>query len=59
MVKSLISYQAMPISSRRYLSTYGYVVKYSGFADKVVDSYGLSKINPKYLTTTESCGISF
>ncbi|HUU41614.1 MAG TPA: hypothetical protein VMW42_11790 [Desulfatiglandales bacterium] len=49
----------MPISSRRYLFTYECVVKHSGFSDKVADSYGLSGINPKYLTYTGSCGISF
>ena len=46
----------MPISSRRYLFSWEHVVKYSGFADKCKDSYGLSEVNPKYLTTTESCG---
>ncbi|HUU40249.1 MAG TPA: hypothetical protein VMW42_04855 [Desulfatiglandales bacterium] len=45
----------MPISSRRYLLIYEHVVKYLGFAHKGLDSYGLSRINPKYLTTTESC----
>ncbi|HUU40111.1 MAG TPA: hypothetical protein VMW42_04140 [Desulfatiglandales bacterium] len=49
----------MPISSRRYLFTYDEVVKYLGFAEKGLDSYGLSGINPKYSTYTESCGISF
>ena len=47
----------MPISSRRYLLIYEHVVKYLEFADKGLDSYGLSGINPKYLTTTESCRI--
>jgi len=47
----------MPISSRRYLLIYEHVVKYLGFADKCKDSYGLSGVNPKYLTTTESCGM--
>ncbi|HUU41076.1 MAG TPA: hypothetical protein VMW42_09055 [Desulfatiglandales bacterium] len=49
----------MPISSRRYLFTYDEKVKYLGFAQKGLDSYGLIRINPKYLTYTESCGISF
>ncbi|HUU41474.1 MAG TPA: hypothetical protein VMW42_11085 [Desulfatiglandales bacterium] len=44
----------MPISSRRYLFSWEHVVKYLGFAHKCKDSYGLSKVNPKYLTTTES-----
>ncbi|HUU40462.1 MAG TPA: hypothetical protein VMW42_05960 [Desulfatiglandales bacterium] len=43
----------MPIFSRRYLFTYDEVVKYLGFAEKGLDSYGLSGINPKYLTTKE------
>ncbi|HUU40150.1 MAG TPA: hypothetical protein VMW42_04340 [Desulfatiglandales bacterium] len=47
----------MPISSRRYLFDCEHVVKYSGFADKGLDSYRLSGINPKYLTTAESRGI--
>jgi len=47
----------MPISSRRYLFTYDEVVKYLGFAKIGVDSYGLSGINPKYLTYTESGGM--
>ncbi|HUU40764.1 MAG TPA: hypothetical protein VMW42_07480 [Desulfatiglandales bacterium] len=47
----------MPIFSRRYLFTYDEVVKYPGFAEKGLDSYGLSRINPKYLTYTESCGM--
>ncbi|HUU40210.1 MAG TPA: hypothetical protein VMW42_04655 [Desulfatiglandales bacterium] len=47
----------MPISLRRYLFSYEHVVKYLGFADKCKDSYGLSGVNPKYLTTTESGGM--
>ncbi|HUU41406.1 MAG TPA: hypothetical protein VMW42_10740 [Desulfatiglandales bacterium] len=47
----------MPISSRRYLFTYDEKVKYLGFTEKGLDSYGLSGINPKYLTYTESCGM--
>jgi len=47
----------MPISSRRYLFHYEHVVKYLGFADKCKDSYGLSEINPKYLTYAESGGM--
>ncbi|HUU39306.1 MAG TPA: hypothetical protein VMW42_00045 [Desulfatiglandales bacterium] len=46
---------AMPISSRRYLFACEHVVKYLGFADNGLDSYGFSGINPKYLTTIESC----
>jgi hypothetical protein len=49
----------MTISSRRYLSVYEHVIKYSGFAGKVADSYGLMGINPEYLITEESGGISF
>ena len=48
----------MTISSRRYLSIYEHVIKYSGFAGKVADSYGLMGVNPKYLITAESGGIS-
>jgi len=33
------------------------VVKYLGFADKGLNSYELSGINPKYLTYAESGGI--
>ncbi|HUU41119.1 MAG TPA: hypothetical protein VMW42_09270 [Desulfatiglandales bacterium] len=44
----------MPISSRRYLFSWEHVVKYSGFAHKCKDSHKLSKVNPKYLTYTES-----
>ena len=47
----------MPISSRQYLLIYEYVVKYLGFAGKCADSYGLSGINPKYLTTANSSGV--
>ncbi len=50
---------AMPISSRRYLFVYENMVKYLMFAEKNADSYGLSGINTKYFTTTESIGISF
>ncbi|HUU41564.1 MAG TPA: hypothetical protein VMW42_11540 [Desulfatiglandales bacterium] len=46
----------MPISSRRYLFDCEHVVKYLGFAKIGLDSYGLSGVNPKYLTTTESGG---
>ncbi|HUU39471.1 MAG TPA: hypothetical protein VMW42_00875 [Desulfatiglandales bacterium] len=49
----------MPISSRRYLFNYKHVVKYLGFAEKGLDSYVLSGINPKYLNYTESGGIPF
>ncbi|HUU41033.1 MAG TPA: hypothetical protein VMW42_08840 [Desulfatiglandales bacterium] len=44
----------MPISSRRYLFSWEHVVKYLEFAEKGLDSYGLSEVNPKYLTTAES-----
>ncbi|HUU39910.1 MAG TPA: hypothetical protein VMW42_03110 [Desulfatiglandales bacterium] len=49
----------MPISSRRYLFHYEHVVKCLGFAREGLDSYGPGKLNPKYLTTAEYCGISF
>jgi hypothetical protein len=49
----------MPISSRRYLSSYEHVVKYLGFEDKGADFYELRGVNPKYLTTAELIGISF
>ncbi|HUU41708.1 MAG TPA: hypothetical protein VMW42_12285 [Desulfatiglandales bacterium] len=52
----LISYPTIPISSRRYLFSWEHVVKYLEFAEKGLDSYGLGKVNPKYLPTTESCG---
>ncbi|HUU40137.1 MAG TPA: hypothetical protein VMW42_04275 [Desulfatiglandales bacterium] len=48
----------MPISSRRYLFDYEHVVKYLGFTEIGLDSHGLSGINPKYLTTSKSGGIS-
>ncbi|HUU39641.1 MAG TPA: hypothetical protein VMW42_01735 [Desulfatiglandales bacterium] len=47
----------MPISSRRYLFTYGHVVKYLGFADKVADPHKLRGINSKYLTTANPGGV--
>ena len=49
----------MPISSRRYLSAYEYVIKYLRFAEKNADSHKLRRVNPKYLTTAEPSGISF
>jgi len=48
----------MPISSRRYLLAYEHVTKYLGFAEKNADSHKLRGVNPKYLITTESGGIS-
>jgi hypothetical protein len=48
----------MPISSRRYLSAYEYVVKYLEFAWKSADSNGFSGINPKYLIPPRRDGIS-
>ncbi|HUU41971.1 MAG TPA: hypothetical protein VMW42_13630 [Desulfatiglandales bacterium] len=47
----------MPISSRRYLFVCEHVVKYSGFADKCKDSYGLGKVNTKYLPYANSGGV--
>jgi len=49
----------MTISSRRYLSAYEHVVKYLEFVKKREDSHKFIGVNPKYLTTTESGGISF
>ena len=49
----------MTISSRRYLSVYEHVIKYSGFAGKGADLYGLMGVNPEYLITAEFTGISF
>ncbi|HUU41117.1 MAG TPA: hypothetical protein VMW42_09260 [Desulfatiglandales bacterium] len=46
----------MPISSRRYLFSWEHVVKYLEFAEKGLDSYGLSGVNLKYLTTSKSGG---
>ncbi|HUU41082.1 MAG TPA: hypothetical protein VMW42_09085 [Desulfatiglandales bacterium] len=60
MLKTLVkpNNSAMPISSRRYLFTYEHVVKYFWFAERREDFHEFSGINPKYLTTTESIGIS-
>jgi hypothetical protein len=35
------------------------VVKYLAFNELVADSHKRMGVNPKYLTTAESCGISF
>ena len=48
---------AIPISSRRYLFTYGSVGKYLGFAGKGADPYGLMGVNPNICPLQNPVGV--